>query len=189
MSSIFIRTGNSCTIVTRFWDIVEEAEKLYGERDKSFTILGIEGIMGDQPKSIIDSEQKTILIQLTTGGVMDMNRAILQASHVAIHCLSPSSSSERSMLEEGLATHFSLKYSKEKTKVDWILYDACEIEASKLVEEALKHDSRLVKKFRAEFGKLSNISERELLAVSPKLPKPIAEKLAMQYAWEKTLRV
>jgi hypothetical protein len=90
--------------------VLQQAEELFGERDQSFEILGIECQAEDQPCVFFRDgyEQRRILIQLTSACSLELNRAIFQLTHEVVHCLFPKLWA--SVLEEGLTTWFSLHF-------------------------------------------------------------------------------
>ncbi|MCX8461998.1 hypothetical protein OTH22_00925 [Bacteroides fragilis] len=81
--------GYTWTIVSRLGDMLNEAEALFGERDKRYTILGIELANIKQPQIWYPSECNHVIIQVTEDCSNSMEKAIFQVAHEAIHCLCP----------------------------------------------------------------------------------------------------
>lgn len=105
----YIGSGYTFTVTSLWPAILLYAESLYGPRDRSFTIIGVEINNEDQPRTwypIYDS-QKYVAIQLTRECENDLCRAIFQVSHELIHCLCPKPGRHANVLEEGLASLFS----------------------------------------------------------------------------------
>lgn len=90
--------------------MLQKAQELFGERDQSFEIVGIDCQAQSQPcVFFLESyEKRRILIRLTPECSMELNRALFQLSHEVVHCLFPKLWA--SVLEEGLTTWFSLHF-------------------------------------------------------------------------------
>jgi hypothetical protein len=98
------------TLATRLGDMLREAERQFGARDMSYTILGIE-FAGDQPMIWYPGDCKHIVIQLTVDALTDLPRACYQLGHECIHTLAPTGRQDAINLEEGLATLFGENYA------------------------------------------------------------------------------
>jgi hypothetical protein len=98
------------TLASRLGQILELAEKLYGDRDHSYTILGIYFTTNAQPSHWFPGNRKDIIILLTKRCATDEREALFELSHEAIHLLSPTSGLNATNFEEGLATYFSIWY-------------------------------------------------------------------------------
>jgi len=92
MNTIFISHPTSCgyswTITSKLGHILRTAEERYGKRDHSYTILGVE-FSQDGPQIWYPGNCKNIIIQISMNCIDDINRAVFQVAHEAIHCLSP----------------------------------------------------------------------------------------------------
>jgi hypothetical protein len=87
--------------------LLAEAERRFGPRDKSWTILGVD-FGGSSPNIWYPSSgDKMVVVKLSDNASLDPNRALFQLSHEVIHLLSPSGGKMAPALEEGPATHFS----------------------------------------------------------------------------------
>ncbi len=74
-----------------------------------------------------------------------MERAIFQVAHEAIHCLCPNPKKKTTILEEGLATYFSMYYTRKRK----IYYNIDNLQYQKPYEfcsKLLNYDSELIKK-------------------------------------------
>jgi len=98
--------GFTFTLTTVLGNILQEAERRYGPRDHSWTLLGIE-FCGDDPHIWFPGNCKNISIMLTESARLDWRRAVFQLSHEVIHLLSPHGDRGAHTIEEGLATAFS----------------------------------------------------------------------------------
>jgi hypothetical protein len=85
---------------------LDKAEALFGPRNTSFTLLGIEFHNG--PNRVIYPNGKQIIIQLTKEAHGNHDRALFQLAHETVHVLAPVDVGTSTVLEEGLATYFSL---------------------------------------------------------------------------------
>ena len=148
MSTIFIShpiaNGHSWTITSKLGEILSIAETMYGPRDYSYTILGVEFNQDGHPRIWFPGSRKNIIIQISMNCIDDLNRAVFQVAHEAIHCLSPTGSNNANVLEEGLANLFSIKYTQAYGHGTWESNDKKYNDASELVEQLLSFDNTTV---------------------------------------------
>lgn len=102
--------GYTFTLTTLLGSFIAELEGLYGPRDMSYTPLGIE-FYGDVPHLWYPGNRKHVSIVLSESCRADVDRAIFQLAHEAVHLLSPSGSQNAPVVEEGLATLFAAEVS------------------------------------------------------------------------------
>ncbi len=188
MHSIFeshpIDKGHSWTIITKFGHILKKAEKKYGNRDNNYTILGIELTSKNNPQIWFPNYGKSIyiVIQITENCLNDMDRAVFQVAHETIHCLSPIKENKVSVLEEGLATLFSIEYCKKNNHgKSWSAKKAEYINAQILVKELFKIDKNIIKKLRAVQPSFSKISKQLILKTNPEIPELLAKELTKPF--------
>jgi hypothetical protein len=108
-------TGFTWTVVSRLSEILQNAEKRYGKRDPSWTLLGVEFTNLNQPEiwyPFISDGRQHLIIQLTKSASKNEKEALFQLSHEVIHLLSPAGKEHSSVFEEGLATYFSIENMK-----------------------------------------------------------------------------
>jgi hypothetical protein len=180
--------GYTWTLASQLGKMLHLAESLYGPRDSSYTLLGIEFIDGS-PKCWYPGNRKHIVIQLGLPCLKEPDRACFQLAHEAIHLLSPTGSSNANVLEEGLASHFQLFYMQEhypsdwpRSAVDWNRFDVQSYtEAQISVEALLDLDRDSIKTLRKKEATLSLISEQMILASYPALHKEIARSLCQRF--------
>lgn len=178
-----IEKGYSYTITNMWPDILLLAESMYGPRDSSFTIIGVELYDGSQPQTWYPryDSQKYVAIQLTKECNADMNRAIFQVAHELIHCLCPKPGRHANVLEEGLASLFSeiasMKYGSSY-KVDSSKYQY----AMAKVSELLSHDYDIIKKVRAKTMDISSITSEQLKSVCPDLKDELIDILLLPFS-------
>jgi len=101
--------GYSWTLTSRLGEILREIQSAYGERDMSYTLLGIE-YEDSGPRNWFPGNCKNIAIQLGPKALMDDVQAYYQLAHEAVHLLAPSGGRNAPVLEEGLAEMFSQNY-------------------------------------------------------------------------------
>jgi hypothetical protein len=87
---------------------LEKAEGLFGPRNKSFTLLGIEFYDGQNRVSYPNADRNQIIIQLSKESRRNHDQALFQLAHETVHVLAPVDVGTSTVLEEGLATYFSL---------------------------------------------------------------------------------
>jgi len=93
-----IPEGHSWTITSKFGHILRTAEEKYGERDKSYTILGVEFTTYIKPQIWYPGNCKHVSIQITINCLNDINRAIFQVAHETIHFLCPTGGQNANVL-------------------------------------------------------------------------------------------
>lgn len=109
------------TLTTRIGAMLYEAEQLFGERDKSWTILGCQYC-----RDLISPEnwypgypkRKDIVFNLSARANVDRDIALFQLSHEVVHALGPQVGRPANVLEEGVATWFSVYYLKKEKRKD-----------------------------------------------------------------------
>lgn len=102
-------TGFTYTLPSRLGSFLEYAETAFGERDKSWTILGVEFGPKANPQTWYPNfpKRKDVVVQMSMNAADDETTAIYQLAHECIHLLSPTGDQMSLVLEEGLATAFS----------------------------------------------------------------------------------
>lgn len=175
-------SGYTWTIVSRLGDMIDEAEKLYGKRNKDFTILGIE-IANIPLPQIYFHKSKHIIIQITKNCINDIGQAIFQSAHEVIHCLCPKPYGTSTYLEEGLATHFSIYYTK-KIENPYHVTDFKYSKSYELVDTLLKIDDDIIKRARKIEPDLSKIDRKILSQLNSSLDNNLIDKLTTNFLQE-----
>lgn len=107
--------GYTWTLTSRIGNMLKEAEAMFGERDKAWTILGVEMCMDKDatPQNWYPGSprRKDIIFQITPAE--DMQHACYQLAHEVIHSLSPHVGKTATVFEEGVATWFARWYVRE----------------------------------------------------------------------------
>lgn len=175
--------GYTWTLTSRLGDMLFHAEKMFGERDKSFTLLGIE-FMETGPRIWYPKDNKNIVIQLTPDALNSEAIAYYQLAHECVHLLSPSGKANANVLEEGVAVWFSWWYLKHTLNVDgeeFTKFAKNYYTAGLLVEKALEGNPDFFKEARALRPEIWEITAREIHALCPGLEEAEAETLAMPF--------
>lgn len=176
--------GYSWTIISLLGTILKDAEGLYGERDRSFNILGVELCDQEQPQTWYPggwNGQKDVIIQITKDCENNLKKAIFQVSHEVIHCLCPKPGRHANVLEEGLATLFST-YESNKFGTGYHPGSLLYISAMEIVEELLSYDETIIKKARMMEPDISLITKEMLLAFHPSIKDDLLEILLKPFS-------
>ncbi len=176
-----ITSGYSWTITTKLGHILYVAESQYGERDKSYTILGVELYEGEQPCIWYPGNCNNIAIRITSNCSDNMDRAVFQVAHEAIHCLSPTGLKNSNFLEEGLASHFSIQYTRDNGHGVWSYNEEKYARALGLFEELITVDRDIINKLRQREPTLSLITKEILIEVNCNIPEILAEELTKKF--------
>lgn len=185
MSTIFISYpisgGYTWTITSKLGHILRTAEEKYGTRDYSYTILGIEFNQDKCPRIWYPGNCKHIIIQITIDCINDINRAVFQVAHEAIHCLSPTGTKAANVLEEGLASLFSIDYTYENGNGIWTLNDPKYEYASELVKQLISIDFEIIKKIREIQPTISLINKDLIMKINSNVPEKLADDLTKAF--------
>jgi len=180
------------TLTSRFGQALDMAEDLFGPRDRSYTILGIDFTTDAQPSHWYPQDQygtgKTVIVLLTANAASDEDRALYQLSHESFHLLSSGVFGTATNLEEGLATYFSLWYMARigrPLSADYITLPKYRV-VFKDVQDLMKlypDMTARIKRFRSEgtLRGVSTMSCAEFQHIFPKAPIQLAEELTRTF--------
>jgi hypothetical protein len=171
-----ISGGYTWTLTTRLGDMLNKAEDAYGQRDKSFTILGIE-FEANAPQIWYPGDCRHIAIQLTPDTATDEIAGCYQLAHECIHLLSPLGHSRANTLEEGLATFFAGKYVEETFGTPMFATIKSYEAARQMVDELLTINTEAIKTLRSSEATISKITAQQMLDLYPSLPATTAYAL------------
>ena len=102
------------TLASRLGDMLHMAEELFGERNPSYTILGIE-FKGKRPRIRYPIKNRPhIIIKLSLQAATDMSPACWEMAHETVHLLAPTGCEYSTNLEEGVACYFANYYMKKE---------------------------------------------------------------------------
>ena len=155
-------------LVSRLIDMVHMANKLFGPRDLSYTIVDIE-FMTDVPR-IRYPENYHIIIRLTESAATNMSRTCYQMAHETVHLLAPTGCNDSTNFEEGVACYFAAYYMKEKfNEPCWspgIPSYECALEA---VTPLLDKDMCCVHRLREHHPSFQDVTEEKIKEEFPNL--------------------
>lgn len=171
-----IPNGFSYTLTSKLGDILNNAETLYGPRDYSYTILGIEFYNSPNSQIWFPQNCKHIAIQLTSSCLIDFNEGVYQLAHEGIHCLSPTSGIfPTTVLEEGIATYFAIDYTKKNGHGNFSnISDTRYRNAFILFSQLISLDIDIIKKLRQVQPTISLITKEEIIGASKNIPVKLA---------------
>jgi hypothetical protein len=170
----------SWTLASRLGEMLSDAEQQYGERDKSYAMLGIE-FCGDAPRIRYAGNRRYIIIQLSQSCLTSMIQACYQLAHECIHLLSPGPGEPANVLEEGLATHFAHRYVRDTFHYDMPVSIASYEAARSLVEQLLAVDGGSIKGIRERQGSIHKATAAEIRTACPECSHDLSERLAQQF--------
>lgn len=183
-----IPNGYTWTLASRLGKILRMAEKEYGERDKRWTLLGVEFSTDDRPSIWYPGgyEAKNIIIQLTRSTSHSEREALFQLTHEVFHVLSPNAEIKSTMLEEGLATYFSIKalqsmgFTINKKYIANKKYQKAYRLVSQLYENH-PETSELIKSLRKQGLKISELTADDIQAIFSNIDSGLASQLAHKF--------
>ncbi|MFT8671951.1 MAG: hypothetical protein ABF802_09285 [Acetobacter orientalis] len=164
------------TILSNFIFILEEK---YGKRNMNYTPVGIE-FCGATPYVWYPGNRNHISIVLSESAAQNLEQAIFQLAHEAVHLLDPSGGSKANVLEEGLATLFQKEICREND----INIDICSEKyefASQLVTTLLSIDITIIKKLRLK-KPLHKIEMDDIYNLNESIDESIIENLCQRFS-------
>ena len=163
--------GYRWTLASLLGDMLYEAEKLFGERDYSYTILGVE-LVYDGPRIWYPDPEscKHIIIQLSLAAATNMFEACYQMAQETVHLLAPTGKPNANNFEEGVSLYFAELYMKERLNVE---FPPPSMSSYRSVLEAviplLDADKYCVRKLRSQQPSFSKMTKKQLKGVFPDL--------------------
>lgn len=183
-----ITKGYTWTLASRLGELLGMAEKEYGERDKDWTILGVEYNDQNRPKNWhpFDPKRKNIIIQISKKAANDKKQMLYQLSHEVFHTLSPTGGNNSNYLEEGLATYFSIKATQElgvDITPDYIGMGRYQksYELVKSIYDAHPDASKIISDFRKRGNTISYISKKQIRHIFPNISTTLASQLVKKF--------
>lgn len=180
-------TGYTYTLASALGDLLADAEEKYGARDPCYCFLGIEfGATG--PKVWFPGHRKNVVIQLGLNSLTSNQCALFELAHECIHLISPCAKSEMSVLEEGLASAFSIDTMEHHHGKGW--WSNCNNHADYFaaavhVRSLLTLDGEIIKKLRQEEPHISSITVEMILRHCPLAGEALAQTLSAKFVSHK----
>jgi len=176
------KDGYTWTLASRLGEALHLAEQLFGERDKNYTVLGIEFIGENNPPRIwYPGNRKHVVIQLTKASLYDEFQALYQLAHETVHLLAPSGHNNSSILEEGIATYFSEYYMSKLGQSNWKSTKQTLIDALDLARKLLSIDHEIIYKVRKIEPSISNLTKEHFYQIRNDLPDDLLSKLCCKF--------
>jgi len=181
-------TGFSWTLAAVLGEIILKAEEMFGDRDRSYTLLGID--FAPDPlgasRTWTPGNCKHIIVQLSMDCLTDRYQAYLNLAHEGVHLISPTGKADANVLEEGLAVYFSRWYMNDVFGDGWwngrLKKDAYG-QAFDAVTELLQYDENIIKKLRHVQPTIAYITAEQIQAHCPAAPKELAAFLASRFSF------
>lgn len=164
--------------------IIQEAEKLFGDRIEDYSFPTVE--FRDVPEPLLEKHRDGRLVIVARSMVSETDyEGCSECAHEVIHALSPFDWPEHTstVLEEGLATEFQ-RYIRDEWCTgaqkpfeghpDYPEY----LKAMETVQELLDHDEGAIRKLRAKEKIIGLITAELIRKVFPNLREGLAEELA-----------
>ena len=164
-----IPNGYTWTLASRLGDMLHMTEKLFGPRDKSYTILGTEFVEHD-PQIWFPGDHKHIIIQLNPEAAKDNLQACYQLAHETIHLLAPVGVNDINNLEEGVADYFASYYLKTQLNAhDWQPNHPSYKRVFDLVKPLLDKDISRIRQIREQEPSFSKMTYEQVETEFPEL--------------------
>jgi hypothetical protein len=174
-----IPNGFSWTLASRLGQMLSKVETSFGQRDRTFTILGIEFHDG-VPQLWFPGNCGHVVIQLGLTAMQDPSRAMFQLAHERVHLLDPAPGGTNN-LEEGIATQFSLDFLQTECGVRYQTGDVRYDNAVSLVRSLVSAKTDAPRELRRKNGPWRGVSTEQIAALCPTLDHSIAEQLALSF--------
>ena len=165
------------TLPSLLGDMLQLAQEWFGERDHTWTILGIE-FCGDHPRVWCPGNRKDIVVQLGLRCMDEAQRAVYQMAHECVHLIAPIGCANASVLEEGLATWFAQYYMAERIgNPNWRSTLYSYTVAQEQAEKLLALDKDAIKVLRGVIPQISHFTPELLMQHYPVLGEELAAHL------------
>jgi hypothetical protein len=154
-------------LTTTFNIMLYKAEEMFGERDKSWTFIGID-FQEDGPYVMYYPKNRLSIVLSTNCSYLIPSNPQLyyQLSHEICHLLYPSGKKDANVLNEGISTYFSevylnILFPSNKYAPENILKSKY-FRAYTLVKKLLTFDPEAIKKIRAKNPSISYVTKKEI---------------------------
>ena len=176
----------SWTLTKRLGLFLSDIESMFGPRDTSFTILGIELVETDGDPQIwfpstSNNDGKHVIIQLSKNAIDNEKTARWELAHECVHLLDPRNitlSGPTNVLEEGIATWYqNYKEGRQFAKTDsWYA------EAEELILPLMEVLPDAIQRIRQkEDIPIGDIKEGVLCEYCSEVSPDVAQRLTQQF--------
>ena len=184
-----IRAGEfSWTLTSYLGRFLSDIESMFGPRDTSFTILGIELVETDgDPQNWLprtSNDYKHVIIQLSKNAIDNEKTARWELAHECVHLLDPRNitlSGPTNVLEEGIATWYqNHKEGRKSTAADPRYAEYAE--AEKLILPLVEVLPDAIRRIRQkEDVPIGDIKKDVLREYCPEVSPELAQRLTQQF--------
>ncbi|NVZ16692.1 MULTISPECIES: hypothetical protein [Pseudomonas] len=171
---------NTWTLATRLANMLYKAEQLYGPRDLSWTVVGVE-FGTDIPSIWFPQPGKNVAIRLTTSALDSKETAYYELAHECIHLLSPAGRVVVPVIEEGLATVFSEDYYEEVFQQKATTRMPSYAKAAALVRDLLSIAPDAILRIRSVQPAFTLITEKTFLDAGLSVPRALIDELLLPF--------
>ncbi|MBC3950183.1 hypothetical protein [Pseudomonas folii] len=172
--------GYTWTLATRLGDMIAEVEKRYGQRDQSWTVLGIE-FSPNGPQIWYPGNRKHVAIQLAPNALQDTVLACYQLAHESVHLLSPAGGRGAPVIEEGLATVFSEDYVQQVFFRKGLTNMSSYSEAATLVRDLLSIAPDAISRLRSIEPAFTKMTNATFIEAELEAPESLVTQLLSQF--------
>jgi hypothetical protein len=160
-----------------------EVEQLYGVRDLSWTILGVE--FGPDTNQVwYPGNRKHVAIQLASNAQESTPLACYQLAHECVHLLAPGGGSPSAVIEEGLATVFSEDYVLREFGLKDLTNMPTYRAAAALVRELLSIVPNAIQRLRAIEPAFRQLTPETFVAADVLVPPSLVAQLLVTFQRE-----
>ena len=178
--------GYKWTLASRLGHMLHLAQEMFGDRDQSYTILGVE-FGGEVPMVWYPWNRHHVAIRLANSAASNMSEACYQLSHESVHLLAPNGGGSANNLEEGVATFFAAHYMhKNFEKYEVTISIPSYARALNLVLPRLNADATCIRRLRAKQPSFSLITHADLAGEFPKLSSEDVDFLLSKFRRDAT---
>lgn len=168
--------GYTWTLTTRLGAMIAEVEERYGQRDQSWTVLGVE-FSSDGPQIWYPGNRKHIAIQLAPNAIEDTVLACYQLAHESVHLLAPTGRRAAPVIEEGLATVFSEDYVGREFRRTGVTNMTSYVEAAALVRRLLSVAPDAIPRLRSIQPAFTEMNSTTFVEAGLDVPGSLVEQL------------
>lgn len=178
--------GWTWTLASWLGDLLFQAESQFGERDRSFTVVGTEFREG-VPQIWFPGNRNHVVVQLSTVCLQNPHQAVFQLAHECVHLLNPRVQGTATLLEEGVATVFSVQQTQRLFGYRFGIGDSAYECAADTVEPLLQAVPDGVRQLRSRCGSISSASPTHLMDIWPALSVDAASELCKPFGPERNV--
>jgi hypothetical protein len=172
-------SGYTYTLASRLGQMLHQAEVEYGQRDRSYTLLGVEFRDG-VPQVWFPENRKDVVVQLGLGAMQDPVIALFQLAHEVIHLLDPRPGAAN-YLEEGVAADFQQRFIRSVVGHELPSGDPNYDRARALLHQFTTLAPNAVRSLRQTHGPMRSVTEQQIVAAVPGVTPDLASQLASPF--------